>query len=288
MSHFSIAGLQLAVSEQDNRYLIQSQVEKINRVFPWVDMIVVGELVSFGPNPVNAQMLPGETEQFYARLAQDAGVWLIPGTVFERDDEQVFNTALVINPQGEVVARYRKMFPFYPYEQGVEPGAEFVVFDVPEVGRFGISICYDQWFPETTRTLAWMGAEVILCPTMTNTIDRELELSIARTNAVINQCYFFNINVAGDLGNGRSIIVGPDGAVIHQAGTDTECMPVEIDLEYVRRVRERGVHGLGQTLKSFRDSAVEFPVYGIDQRRSTPLVNLGELNLPKSGMPEDV
>ena len=44
------------------------------------------------------------------------------------------------------------------------PGAEFVVFDVPDVGRFGVSICYDMWFPETTRTLAWMGAEVICTP----------------------------------------------------------------------------------------------------------------------------
>ena len=72
-----------------------------------------------------------------------------------------------------------------------------MVFDVPSVGRFGVSNCYDMWFPETTRTLAAMGAEVILHPSMTNTIDRDVELAIARTNAAINQCYFFDINVAG-------------------------------------------------------------------------------------------
>ena len=62
MNHFAIAGLQLAVSEQDNRYLIQSQVEKIKRGFPWVDMIVVGELASFGPGTGSAERLPGKTE----------------------------------------------------------------------------------------------------------------------------------------------------------------------------------------------------------------------------------
>jgi len=282
MTHFAIAGLQLAISEQDNRYLIRSQVEKTKRVFPWVDMIVVGELASFGPNTVNAQLLPGETERFYTQLASDNDVWLIPGSMFEQDEDEVYNTALVINPAGEVVARYRKMFPFYPYEKGVDAGSEFVVFDVPEVGRFGISICYDQWFPETTRTLACMGAQVIICPTMTNTIDRELELNIARTNAVVNQCYFFNINVAGDLGNGRSIIVGPEGSIIHQAGTETEIIPVEINLDHVKRVRERGLHGLGQTLKSFRDSKVEFSIYADDSARREMLEQLGKLEVPES------
>ena len=60
----------------------------------------------------------------------------------------------MIDPNGNVVGRYRKMFPFQPYENHVEPGTEFLVFDVPDVGRFGVSICYDMWFPETSRTLA--------------------------------------------------------------------------------------------------------------------------------------
>jgi predicted amidohydrolase len=50
----------------------------------------------------------------------------------------------VINPQGEIVTKYRKMFPWLPYEAGTEPGTEFCIFDVPDVGRFGLSICYDS------------------------------------------------------------------------------------------------------------------------------------------------
>jgi predicted amidohydrolase len=280
MDQFAIAGLQLEVANQDNRPAIRTQVERIKRSFPWVEMIVVGELASFGSSPDHAEPAGGETEAFYRELACENCVWLVPGSIFERDGDEVYNTALVINPQGEMIARYRKQFPFLPYEKGVSAGSDGVVFDVPNVGRFGLSICYDQWFPETTRNLVWMGAEVILCPTMTNTIDRDLELCIARANAGINQCYFFNINVAGSLGNGRSVVVSPKGIVLHEAGTRTEIIPVEVDLGLVRRVRERGVFGLGQVLKSFRDSKVEFPAYALDQRRSAALEALGPLVVP--------
>jgi predicted amidohydrolase len=282
MSHFSIAGLQMELSDQDNLYVIQKEIEKVKRIFPWVDMIVLSELSTFGPSTAHAQELPGEAEQFYCDIAAKHNIWLIPGTLFERANGKVYNTASVINTKGEVVERYRKMFPFYPYEKGVEPGKEFVVFDVPDVGRFGVSICYDQHFPEITRTLAWMGAEVIICPTMTNTLDRDVELSISRTNAIVGQCYFININVAGRIGNGKSIVVGPDGDVIYQAGEKTEIIPIELDLEHVRRTRERGAFGLGQTLKSFRDSKVKFPAYIEGHDKSAALNSLGELRMPQS------
>ncbi|NCF19529.1 MAG: carbon-nitrogen hydrolase family protein [Haliea sp.] len=281
MSRFAIAGLQVEISGKDNRYLIQKEIEGITRRFPWVDMVVVGELATYGSDPTSAQVRMSETESFYAKVARDNGIWLVPGSMFEKSDDKLYNTASVFNPDGEVVGRYRKMFPWCPYEKAVTPGEEFLVFDVPGVGRFGLSICYDQWFPETSRNLAWMGAEVILCPTMTATIDRDLELTMARANAITNQCYFFNVNVAGALGNGRSIIVGPDGSIIHQAGERNEVMPVEVDLEHVRRVRERGIHGLCQTLKSFRDSTVAFPAYDLDRRDSPALEKLGKLEVPK-------
>ena len=67
-----------------------------------------------------------------------------------------------------------------PYEAGVTPGDRFAVFDVPRVGRFGVSVCYDGWFPQTSRSLAWLGAEVIVHPTLTSSIDRDGELALAR------------------------------------------------------------------------------------------------------------
>jgi predicted amidohydrolase len=94
-----------------------------------------------GPLRSTAQPLPGPTEDAFCELAARHGIWLIPGSMFERVDDRVYNTAPVIDPEGAVIGRYRKMFPFQPYEQGIEPGHEFLVFDVQGVGRFGLSIC---------------------------------------------------------------------------------------------------------------------------------------------------
>ena len=280
MSHFAIAGLQLELAPQDNLPLVRSELTRLKQRFPWVDMAVLAELSVCGVGKAHAEPMPGPTEEELCRIARDLELWLVPGSLYEKQGERIYNTAPVINPRGDVIARYRKMFPFYPYEAGVEAGAEFVVFDVPSVGRIGVSICYDMWFPETIRTLAWLGAEVILHPSLTNTIDRELELAIARTNAAVNQCYFFDINCAGRLGFGRSIVVGPEGDVIHQAGQGYEVIPVEVDFERVRRTRRRGLLGLGQPLKSFRDTAVQFPPYLDGPARSPALRSLGALTVP--------
>jgi predicted amidohydrolase len=253
---------------------------QVAKRFPWVRMVLLGELCGFGANTSHAQCLPGGAEEFLRNVARESGLWLIPGSMYECDGDTVFNTTPVIDPQGAVVARYRKLFPFAPYERGVAPGSKFVVFDVPGAGRFGVSICYDMWFPETTRSLVAMGAEVILHPTLTNTIDRDTELAIARASAATNQVYFVDINVAGTLGVGRSVVCGPGGEVIHQAGSGREVIAFEADFDYLRRCRERGWQGLGQPLKSFRDSTVAFPAYGASAAPSTALDALGPLQLP--------
>lgn len=279
---FGIAALQLALEPGDNLARIADEVAAIRRRLPWVRMVVLGELGVFGPDPALAQPLPGAAEQFLCEVARKNRLWLVPGSLFEQRDGAIFNTTPVINPDGNVIARYRKMFPFFPYEAGVTPGSEFVVFDVPGAGRFGVSICYDMWFGETTRSLCSLGAEVILHPTMTYTIDRDVELAISRASAATNQCYFVDVNVAGRLGVGRSVICGPGGDVIHQAGSGRELMAFEVDFAHVRRIRERGWHNIGQTLKSFRDSKVVFPAYGAGVAHSTALSALGPLALPRA------
>lgn len=284
MTPFAIAGIQMHVSaHQENITAMGHRLDLLMRRFPWVQMVMFSELAPLGPLPVNAQPLPGPAEEAFCRMAAHHRIWLIPGSLFERRGDAIHNTLPVIDPNGRVIARYRKMFPFQPYETGIEPGSEFVVFDVPEVGRFGVSICYDMWFPETSRTLAAMGAEVILHPTLTDTIDRDVELSIARATAVTNQCYFFDINGVGDGGIGRSIIIGPSGYVIHEASGGEETIPVEINLDRVRRERAVGIRGLGQPLKSFRDRPVDFPVYRRGGDTEAYLHSLGPLVKPERG-----
>jgi deaminated glutathione amidase len=281
MTPFAIAAIQMHVSgESENVTAMGRRLNLLMLRFPWVQMVVFSELCAFGASPKHAQPMPGPAELAFCEMAARHRIWLIPGSLFERRDDGIFNTAPVIDPHGRVVLRYRKMFPFLPYEAGVRPGREFAVFDVPDVGRFGVSICYDMWFPETTRQLTSLGAEVILHPTMTDTIDRDVELPIARASATINQCYFFDVNGVGDGGTGRSTVVDPSGVVLYEAGRGMEMVPIEIDLDRVRRERDRGVRGLGQTLKSFRDRPVEFPVYQRDGATESYLQSLGPVVHP--------
>jgi deaminated glutathione amidase len=281
MRRFGIVGLQLELTKGSNLDILEEEVRSAKARFPWVDMIVWGELAAFGAGVDDAQPLPGPAENRFRKIARDNNVWLVPGSIYESVEARVYNTAPVIDPEGNVVARYRKMFPFLPYEQGVTAGDGFVTFDVPNVGRFGISICYDMWFPETTRTLAWAGAEIIIHPTMTNTIDRDVEIAIARANAATNQCYFVDINSAGRLGFGRSVICGPGGEVIHQAGTTREIVAVELDLDQVTAARERGWHALGQVMKSFRDARIDYPAHR-EGAESEAMRALGALRKPVS------
>lgn len=279
MSYLSIAGLQLELCAEDNLATLEQEIDLVKRRFPWIQMMVLPELCTYGPSTEMAVKLPGEVENTFREAARRNDIWLIPGSIFERRNGHIYNTAPVINPDGEVIARYSKRHPFYPYEMGVSRGEDFVVFDVPGVGKLGLIICFDIWFPEMVRQLVWMGAEAIIAPTLTNTIDRNVELSIARANAATNQVYFVNINNAGRLGYGQSIVVGPDGTVIHQATPSREVITVELDFNHVRRVREHGLHGLVQTLKGFRDANVHYPVY---QQGAGPgaLGELGPLELP--------
>lgn len=278
MHPFAVAGLQLNVSgRKSNLPHICDRIEMLMLLYPWVQMVVVSELATFGGWTGNALPFPNDVEETYQKLAEKHKIWLIPGSLYEQTDTGIYNTSPVINPAGEVIARYRKMFPFMPYEVGVESGTEFCVFDVPEVGRFGVSICYDMWLPETSRTLAAMGAEVIIHPTLTPSVDRDVELSIVRATAATNQCFVLDINGIGDGGNGRSILVSPTGDILFQAGSNEEMLPIEIDLDRVRRSREVGLKGLGQPLKSFRDRVVEFPVYDRNSGVAAYLETLGPL-----------
>jgi predicted amidohydrolase len=280
MSYLALAGLQLELAAEDNLSLLEREIALAKKRFPWLQMIVLSELATYGPSTDLAVALPGEVEECYREAARQNNLWLIPGSLFEKRDGQILNTAPVINPDGEVVARYSKHYPFLPYECNVDRGDGFVVFDIPNVGRLGLLICYDLWYPEMSRQLAWMGAEAIIIPTLTNTNDRHIELALAQSMAAINQFYVVNINCSGRLGYGRSIIVGPDGNVVHQASSNREVITAELDFTHVRRVRERGMHGLAQPLKSFRDSGVVYPVYQ-EGAGAGALADLGPLKLPE-------
>lgn len=285
MTPFAITGVQMYVNALHSN--VEGMIHRIDILmarFPWTQMVLFSELAPFGPLPRFAQPYANETVEAFQATALKHRIWLIPGSMFEKTPEGlIYNTSVVINPAGEIVSRYRKMFPFRPYETGIEAGTEFCVFDVPEVGRFGLSICYDIWFPETTRQLTSMGAEVLLHPVLTGTTDRDAELAMARATAAQFQCYVFDVNGLGAGGVGKSCVIDPAATVLHQSAGQEDTFPIEIDLSMVRRQRETGMKGLGQVLKSFRDRSVDFSAYDRASGADAYLHTLGPLELPKQG-----
>jgi formamidase len=213
--------------------------------------------------PVEAVEIPGPLTESLGAIARETGLWLVPGTVFERGEgELVHNTCPVFSPEGELVASYRKVFAWQPHE-GCAPGDRFETFEIPDVGRIGLSICYDGSFPETARQLAWMGAEVVLNVSLTTTSDRAQELVMARANAIFNQLYVVSLNAASPAGLGRSAIFDPEGVVRLEAGDGEEVLTDVLDLDAVTRVRRYGTAGVSRMWHQIETDAarLSFPMY---------------------------
>jgi predicted amidohydrolase len=261
-ARFLVTGVQMPVSlSKSNIPAMRAKVTEVMALFPGTGMIVFSELAMHGPLETRMSAEPAKDVEVFQRLAARYGIWIVPGSHYERRDDKIYNHAVVIGPDGRVEARYDKMFPFRPFEEGVTAGESVLAFDIPHVGRFGLSICYDIWFPEVTRALTSMGVEVLIHPTLTGTTDRSAENAIARATAAMFQCYVVDVNGLDGGGNGQSLVADPGGCVIYQAGQVAQIFPVMIDLGLVRQSRREGANALGQVLKSWRDRVAEFDVY---------------------------
>ena len=276
MKTFSIAGLQLNLASFDNRELLTTKIKSTISRYPWVNMVVLSELAVGGPSRSKEFSLDNNLQHF-SELASELDIWLIPGSFYHHDKKGITNVAPVISNTGDVVSLCTKIYPFAPYENGIEGGDETCIFEIPDVGIFGMHICYDLWFPETSRALAMQGAQIIIHPSLTDTCDRNEEKIMARATAIQQQCYYFDVNAGGEQGCGQSIVIGPEGEVLTELGSSEEIALLEVDLESVNRIRQRGIKGLGQPLKSFRDN----PKYFESNLNEQYLETLGKLEIPK-------
>jgi predicted amidohydrolase len=215
-------------------------------------------------------------------LARELGVCLIPGTLCEAgggeagESGKLYNTARVYSPDGTVLASYRKVFPWRPSEP-YDPGDSFVTFDLPGKGRIGLTICYDAWFPEVSRQVAWLGAEFIINLVKTTTPDRAQELVLARANAIVNQTFLLSLNCGGPVGMGQSLLVDPEGHVIAACESAAPALiRASIPLAQVDRIREQGTCGENRLWHQFtdKDQPIKLPSYqgAIDPKHWLPHV----------------
>ncbi|MGM0676437.1 MAG: carbon-nitrogen hydrolase [Pseudomonadota bacterium] len=234
-----------------------------------------------------AEPIPGPTTQTLAELAAELGV-VIVGSLFERRAAGLYhNTAVVLDSDGRLAGCYRKMhipddpgyyekFYFTPGDLGFHP------VDT-SVGRLGVLVCWDQWFPEAARLMALAGAELLIYPTAIGwdpcdnaeeqARQREAWMTVQRAHAVANGVPVAACNRVGFEADpsgvgagsqfwGSSFVCGPQGEYLDQASTDEEaCLLVDVDLargEAVRRIwpflRDRRIDAYDDLLKRYRDA----------------------------------
>lgn len=233
-----------------------------------------------------AETIPGPSTETFGALAKELGIVLVLSLFEKRAPGLYHNTAVVLEKDGTIAGKYRKMhipddpayyekFYFTPGDLGFEP------IDT-SVGRLGVLVCWDQWYPEAARLMALKGAEILIYPTAigwesTDTDDekkRQLNAWIIsqRAHAVANGLPVISVNRVGHepdpsgqtngiLFWGNSFVAGPQGEYLAQAGNDrSENMIVEVDLERsenVRRwwpfLRDRRIDEYGNLTKRFID-----------------------------------
>ena len=176
-------------------------------------------LVGTKQNYISAsEPVPGPTTQFLGEVARRNNLYIVAG-LLEREGEVVYNTAVLIDRQGNLAGKYRKTsLPREEIDGGVTPGNAFPVFDT-DFGRIGIMICWDVSFPEPARALARQGAEVILLPIWGG------DLNLAKARAIENQVYV--VSSTYDMITG---IIGLEGQVLQQARVDKSIALTEVDL----------------------------------------------------------
>lgn len=221
------------------------------------DLIMLPEMWN---GPYEAKRFPdfaepegGPSWQFLSALAEERHVYLCGGSIAEREDDRVYNTAYVFDPDGRQIAKHRKMHLFDIDVKGgqrffesdtLSPGNDVTVFSTPFC-KMGLCICYDFRFPELARLMVDAGAKVILVPAAFNmtTGPAHWEL-LFRQRAVDNQVYTVGVAPARDPAAsyqswGHSIVCSPWGEVLMQADEKESVAITSLDLDRVDEIRRQ-------------------------------------------------
>ncbi|MCX8033522.1 MAG: carbon-nitrogen hydrolase family protein [Thermoleophilia bacterium] len=251
-------GLAQLNSRQNKAANLEAAGKAIDRLASLgADLILLPEMFNFhGLDQANAEAaepIPGPSTLWAAEKAREHGVFLHCGSLAELRGEKVYNTSVVYDRSGREVARYSKLHLWdartpdgleYRESEWFSAGEQLTVFPCEGIVA-GLAICYDLRFPELFRALADMGAQLFLIPaafTVPTGISHWEPLLRAR--AIENGCYVAACGQWGPYARGRqnyghSMVVDPWGMVIAQCSEGAGVVTADIDVDYVREVRER-------------------------------------------------
>ena len=291
--------MKIALIQQSNTADIRSNISKLKKnietcAMQGAELIILQELHNSlyfcqTEDPANfdlAENIPGASTHEFGELAKELGIVLVLSLFEKRAPGLYHNTAVVIEKDGTIAGKYRKMhipddpayyekFYFTPGDLGFEPVQT-------SVGKLGILVCWDQWYPEAARLMALAGAELLIYPTAIGweSSDPEDEkmrqlnawITVQRGHAVANGLPVVAVNRVGHEPDpssatngiqfwGNSFVAGPQGEILAQASGDKEeIIIVEIykeRSETVRRMwpflRDRRIEFFGELSRRFRD-----------------------------------
>ena len=233
-----------------------------------------------------AESIPGKSTDHFSAVAKRLGVVIVISLFEKRATGLYHNTAVVLDKDGSIAGKYRKMhipddpayyekFYFTPGDLGFQPIQT-------SLGKLGLMVCWDQWYPEGARLMALAGADMLIYPTAigwesTDTNDEKARqrgawMTVQRGHAVANGLPVVTVNRVGYEADpsgvtggiqfwGSSFVAGPQGELLYEGPTDKEdCVIVDIDMERsenVRRIwpflRDRRIEEFGDLCRRFRD-----------------------------------
>jgi predicted amidohydrolase len=242
-----ITSLQLEIKDRPKEKTLDHVLTLLDRA-PASDLLLLPELwtcgyFSFNRYKEDSETLEGPTVRALKQKAVERKAYLFIGSIVEREDQNLFNTSLFVNPQGEVIARYRKIHLFgYQSEEKklLKRGQEIVVAETPW-GKAGLSTCYDLRFPEFFRKMVDEGADFFLVASAWPRSRLEAWVLFNRSRAHENLAYLFSCNCVGvDQGHsyaGHSMVVDPLGNVVAEGGEKELILSAEVDMSLVGSVR---------------------------------------------------
>jgi predicted amidohydrolase len=219
--------------------------------------LIMGPELALGNDVRLDEKLIGE----FAAIARRYKIYFLPGSVSEegvKDGEAVIRNALpIFGPNGDLIDIYRKICPYYPLESDVTPGDRPVVFEIKEKKiKVGVMICHDWCFPEISRNLTLMGAELLLRPAVDPEGLYESFRHVPSVRALENQAYFISLNCCGkSLGSsayGHTVIANPEGGIVYEAENAEVNLCVTLDFDLVERTRKYGTFFTEQLLRQLK------------------------------------
>ena len=231
-----------------------------------------------------AEPIPGPSTDFYAQIARKHGIVLVTSLFEKRSTGLYHNTSVVFDTDGSVAGRYRKMHipddPAY-YEKFYFAPGDLGFHPIPtSLGRLGVQVCWDQWYPEGARLMALQGADLLIYPTAIGyessdtpaeqERQREAWITVQRGHAVANGIPVVTVNRVGFEPDpsgqtkgiqfwGSSFVAGPQGEILYQASkSEEENAVIEVDMKRSENVRRLWPFLRDRRIEEFHDLAKRF------------------------------